>query len=125
MTSQHNDVTMTSHCSAAPPTVAGGVVGGLLLTVGVADRAGFDGSELLLRAVVTLAGVVCSARSGVGLIVRYSGSCEVTWCGDSASHVTWSAQSGCYVPPGSSTMKLTGSEIAVGTETVFQPEAGL
>lgn len=48
MTSQHNDVTMTSHCSAAPPTVGGGVVGGLLLTVGVADRAGFDGSELLL-----------------------------------------------------------------------------
>ena len=48
--------------SAASPAVAGWVVGGLLLTVGVADSTGFDGCELLFGAVVTLAVVIRSAR---------------------------------------------------------------
>ena len=50
------------------------MVGGLVVTVGVADRTGFYWGELFFGTVVTFTVIVCSAGSGEG--VRLGGGGE-------------------------------------------------
>jgi len=99
------------------------VVGGLLLTVGVADRTRLDWRELLLRTFVTLTVIVHSSCPGIVLGVSCPGPGEITWCGHSAGNVTWST---CRnIPTGRSAVEFAGPEVTVRAQTVLQPEARL
>ena len=52
------------------------MVGGLVVTVGVADRTGFYWGELFFGTVVTFTIIVCSAGSGEGEGVSLGGGGE-------------------------------------------------